>query len=249
MPDNAVERTMFMINARALARFGMLAVGLGVAATLGSTPGIAAADGLDFQISIDGYDLFPTVGNSATATSGMGDIAIAFGSGANASALTGLGNFSLADGTNAVAFTGGGNYDTAIDIGNNTTGLIPIDADSSVGPLALAGSGNDDLAVIIGNNSEAIASGDILQAGYESSHNIAFVLNPFGAGEDVVNVGVNGFNPGNYDLGGVLFDNNIINTDASGADYLYDIVTPFATEMNTAAAVAAEWWAELMAML
>ena len=238
-----------MISVRALVRFGMFAVGLGVGATVGSTPGIASADGLDFQISIDGYDLLPTAGNSATATSGMGDIAIAFGNGANAEAPTGLGTFAFADGINAVAFAGGGDYNTAIDIGNNTTGLIPIDADSSVGALALAGDGNDDLAVIIGNNSEATASGDILESGYESSNNIAFIFNPFGAGGDVVNTGVNGFDAGNYDIGGVLFDDNLINTGASGADYLYDIVTPFVTEMNTAAAVTAEWWAELMAML
>lgn len=236
-----------MVSARSWARFGMLAVGLGVGATLGATPGIASADGLDFQISFDGYDLFPTVGNSATATSDMGDFAIAFGNGASATAINGLGNFAFADGTNAAALVGGGNSDTAIDIGNNS-GLIPIDADSSIGPLALAGAGNDDLAVVIGNESVATASGDILQSGYDSSNDIAFVFNPFGAGGDVVNAGVNGFDPGNYDIGGVLFDNGIINTGASGADYLYDIVTPFATEMNAAAAVGAEWWAELMAL-
>jgi hypothetical protein len=37
-----------MICVRALARFGVLAVGLGVGATVGSTPGIASADGLDY---------------------------------------------------------------------------------------------------------------------------------------------------------------------------------------------------------
>lgn len=238
-----------MISARVLARFGMLALGLGVAATVGSTPGIASADGLDFQISIDGYDLLPTAGNSATAASGMGDIAIAFGNGADAQATTGLGSFAFADGTNAAALAGGGDYNTAIDIGNNTTGLIPLGDNSSIGPVALAGAGNDDLALIIGNNSEANAGGDILQSGYDSSHDIAFIFNPFGAGGDVVGAGVNGFDTGNYDFGGVLFDDSIINTGATGADYLYDIVTPFATEMNAAAAIGAEWWAELMAML
>jgi hypothetical protein len=55
----------------------------------------------------------------------MGDIAIAFGNGATATAPTGLGSFAFADGTNAAALVGGGNNDTAIDIGNNTTGLVP----------------------------------------------------------------------------------------------------------------------------
>jgi hypothetical protein len=51
--------------ARGLARLGILAVGLGIGATVASTPGIALADSLDFQISIDGNDLLPTADNSA----------------------------------------------------------------------------------------------------------------------------------------------------------------------------------------
>jgi hypothetical protein len=229
-----VERTPFVISARASARFGLLAVGLGVG--LVSTPAIASADGLDFQISIDGYDLLPTAGNSATATSDMGGIAVAFGNGATASAGTGTGNFAFADGTSASAFAGGGNYNTAIDIGNNTSGPIPVGDDSTIGPVALAGAGNNDLALIIGGNNEANAGGDFLQSGYDSSHNIAFIFNPFGTGDDVVGAGVDGTHTGNYDLGGVLFDDNIINTKASGADYLYNIVTPSSTETNVPAA-------------
>jgi hypothetical protein len=88
-----------MVNARGLTRLGMLAVGLGIGATVASTPGIASADSLDFQISIDGYDLLPTADNSATATSGMGDFAIAFGAGATATATGGTGDFAMADGS------------------------------------------------------------------------------------------------------------------------------------------------------
>jgi len=83
---------------------GLLAVGLGIGAALSATPGVASADPssdpwidqllsglsvpdpaatLDMQVSIDGTDLFPTAGNTATASSpaGMGDIAIAIGNG------------------------------------------------------------------------------------------------------------------------------------------------------------------------
>src|SRR5260370_3641773 len=65
-----------MTHATRIARLPGLAVGLGIGAALAATPGVASAD--DFQISIDGMDLFPTAGNTATATSGMGDFAIAF---------------------------------------------------------------------------------------------------------------------------------------------------------------------------
>ncbi|MFZ0906317.1 MAG: hypothetical protein WAN71_21080 [Mycobacterium sp.] len=138
-----------MMNARGIARVGMLAVGLGVGAAIASTPGTASADtstdwlssldsllggalpgadtaasALDIQISINGMDLLPTAGNAATANSGLGDFAIAIGNGATANATGGAGNYALADGTDALANAGGGSssstFDTAIDIGNNT---------------------------------------------------------------------------------------------------------------------------------
>jgi hypothetical protein len=226
-----------MAKARGLARLGMLAVGLGVGATVASTPGIASADSLDFQISIDGYDLLPTADNSATATSEMGDFAIAFGNGATATATGGTGDFAMADGSDAVAGTGG-NSDTAIDIGNNT----------GPGEFALAGVGNNDFSFVDADNSSAYSGGDLLDANLPGSNDIAIVFDPFGAGGDQVVSGINGFDPGNFDLGAILFDDNIVNQGASGADYLYDIVTTLATETNAAAAVSADWWADLLAL-
>jgi hypothetical protein len=117
-----------MVSARGLARLGMLAVGLGIGAAVASTPGVASAD--DFQISIDGFDLFPTAGNTATAVSGMGDIAIAFGAGSDATAEGGFGDYALADSTGsggAGAIAGdptagatGNNFDFASATGNGT---------------------------------------------------------------------------------------------------------------------------------
>ena len=89
-----------------IGRLGMLSVGMSIGAALAATPQVASADPsadpfswadqllsglavpadtaspLDIQISISGMDLFSTVDNTATATSGTGSIAIAIGDGA-----------------------------------------------------------------------------------------------------------------------------------------------------------------------
>jgi hypothetical protein len=226
-----------MIKARGLAPLGMLAVGLGTGATVASTPGIASAGGLDFQISIDGIDLLPTADNSATANSGMGDFAIAFGNGATATAVGGTGDFAMADGSDAVAGTGG-NSDTAIDIGNNT----------GTGEFALAGVGNNDFSFVDADNSSAYSGGDLLDANLPGSNDVAIVFDPFGAGGDNVVSGINDLNPGNFDFGAILFDDNVLNTGASGADYLYDIVTTLGIESNSLAAASTDWWADLLAL-
>lgn len=55
------------------------------------------------QVSILGFDLFPTAGNTATATSNFGDIAIAIANGADSNATGGIFDFAFADGTNSTA--------------------------------------------------------------------------------------------------------------------------------------------------
>jgi len=185
-------------------------MGLGIGAALAATPGIASADDLDFQINIDGVNLLPTADNGATATSGMGDIAIAFGSGANASAEgamfdaafasgtdstaetgaagAGVGEFNLAsasgDGTLAVA--GFGNFDTALADGTDSQAAA---FGSSIGVL-----GNDDLAVALGPHTIA-SSGSLVISNIASSNDIALVFDPFGtagssafAGEGLSNI-------------------------------------------------------------
>ena len=57
-----------MKHANGIGRLAGLAVGLGIGAAVASTPGVAWADELDFQISIDGYDLIPAADTTATAT-------------------------------------------------------------------------------------------------------------------------------------------------------------------------------------
>jgi hypothetical protein len=151
-----------MVNSRGFARLATLAVGLGIGVAVAFTPGVARAD--DLQISIDGMDLFSTVGNSATAYSGSGDIAIAYGDGSYASAQGGSGDFALADGSDAYATAGGranldtgADHDTAIDIGNNTgaydDGAFAGNAD--LDGRGAGGNGSGDTAIDIGNNSGA----------------------------------------------------------------------------------------------
>jgi hypothetical protein len=164
-----------MVNSRSIARLGTLAVGLGIGAAWAHTPvaqadtsndllssidsllsGVPAADPAavtDFQISFNGTDLFPTLGNEATATTVAGQfgLAIAFGDGASATAQGGIGDYALASGTNALANAGsltsgatGNNFDSAVDIGNNSAG---------VGDGAYAGAGSLDGGVDSGTSS------------------------------------------------------------------------------------------------
>jgi hypothetical protein len=179
-----------MLRSRGLGWLGLLAVGLTIGAALASTPGVASADSssdpfswiggmdlgdlsvpaqttaLDIQVSIDGFDLFPTAGNTATATSAtdLRDIAIAIGNGANAEAFDG---FAFADGASSSATAGPGfiflGSNTAIVIGANSTA----DAGGTFGST-LGAPGTFCLTlvecVIPGNFDLAAAFGDMLHA-------------------------------------------------------------------------------------
>jgi hypothetical protein len=127
----------------------------------------AQTSALDMQVSIDGIDLFSTVGNTATANSDKGDIAIAIGDGADANAFGGEGNVAFADGADSVAMAGGSftypfplfgaeyftfpdNFDIAYVVGSDST--------------AIAGGGNEalssfDLAAVSGDLLDATANG------------------------------------------------------------------------------------------
>jgi hypothetical protein len=181
-----------MVNVHGVARIGVLAVGLGIGAAWVHTP-LASADTssndaastidsllsgaspaaspMDFQISFNGTDLFPTVGNEASAytVAGQYGLAIAFGNGAYAYAEGGTGDSALASGTGAYAYASGGtgdyalasgtganaeagslasgatgnNYDTAVDIGNNGTGYLQDNAGAYAGNGSLQDGGSD----------------------------------------------------------------------------------------------------------
>ncbi len=219
-----------MRHAKAIGRLGGLAIGLGIGAALAGTAGVASADPLppfdpnDFAISIDGFTLFQT--GSATATSGMGDIAIADGAHSVANATGGFGDFASADGAHADAFAGdptanatGSNFDFADVVGNGSDATIrfgSFDFASVLGNGSGAGAGfgelnapanfaNFDSAFVLGDNSSVAA--DL------GSNNLAFVLDPFGSlGSEAFAQGVDGGLPGNFDLAGVFSDGLLQNS-------------------------------------
>jgi hypothetical protein len=162
-----------MKHATGIGRLAGLAVGLGIGAALAATPGVASAD--DIQISIDGTDLFPTAGDTATATTVTGDwgVAIAIGDGATATVADGSGDYALADGTGSTADIGSyGASDLSAAIANGTDSLADASygnfdyaSASGDGSKAAAGYGNFDTALANGTDSGAVASGDIAPPG------------------------------------------------------------------------------------
>jgi hypothetical protein len=261
---------------------GILAVGLGIGAAVASTPGVAWAD--DFQISIDGMDLFSTTDNTATAYSGSGDFAIAYGDGATASAVGGTGDYALAVGSGADAgaggsdayngipgFTGdtGADDDTAIDIGNNTGGLVNTgsfagNGDAAGGP-ADSGTNSGDTAIDIGNNSY-VPDGNPYEDG--SRAGAGDLLGGIGNGNDdtAIDIGPNSFagvGSGNDDVGsvfdpsgtdgstaivgfsgdsdlGAVFGDGLHSSSAESGNFLYDIMSPFGDLPGSTSGLLAE---------
>lgn len=173
-----------------IGRLGMLAGGLGIGAVLASTSGTASADPstdplswidqllgglsvpasataspLDMQISINGTDLFSTVGNTATATSGAGSIAIAIGDGADANASGGPGgselgilDFAFADGTDSSSDVGlGADLDSAIAYGTGSQANVGLG--SSLDNATALGTNSFAQVGIGGNLDTAFADG------------------------------------------------------------------------------------------
>lgn len=196
-----------MSSAIRLGGLAVLAMGVGIVAAVTIEAGTASADAgslqadpstavdamvllpsdpstpTDIDISIDGMDVF-NGGGTASATSGMGDIAIAIGPHAFALANGGYGDFASAystgsngafviAGDNATGATGN-NFDFASAVGNNATAEAgdtdgspditgsSFDYASTVGNSASSQAGlngSNDMASIFGNNAFA-SSGD-----------------------------------------------------------------------------------------
>ena len=244
-----------MVNVRGFARLGTIAVGLGIGAAAAQSP-VASADTssnwwssiesllaggtlpaettstLDYQISFDGYDLFPTTGNLATATTDPGDfgLAIAFGDGASANADGGNGNVAIDIGNNSGTsdqiVAGIGNGNTAIDIGNNDGLSVQTVADEGNGNTAIAIGTNNDALADEGNNNfaEVIGPQNSAAGAFDGDHNIAYVLDPFGS------TASNAFSgDSNYDLAAVLLTDG--HASATGmSDFLYDIISSLGHE-------------------
>jgi hypothetical protein len=214
---------------RALARLGLLAVGLGIGGAFASMPSIASADTssdwlaavdtflssafpaadaapLNLAISMDGDILFEA-GTATAVTGSDGDIAIANGAGATAYAF-GTNNYASVDGTDSSAVAGGydaaqasgSTDDTAFAFGNND--LSYAGGDGATDP------GTFDYAVIFGNNDTGLSGGDAAGAG-------------------------------SYD-GAYVEGDNLGTAHAQGSDYLADILKFYGDGSTTSTAAAAE---------
>jgi hypothetical protein len=204
-----------MKHATRIGRLAGLAVGLSIGAALAATPGVASAD--DFQINIDGMDLFPAEGNTATATAGMGDIAIAFGDGANATAVDGSGDYAFADGTDSTADVGVGNFDYASAMGD--------------GSVAGGGYGNFDTAIANGTDSGALAGGGSLLT---SNDDFAFAWGPHaiaGAGDSFGNY------PNGNDIAAVFDPFGTAGSSAYATDGNFDLAAAFGDMLHALTAV------------
>lgn len=149
------------MQARSIYRVAGLAVGLGIGAAGAATswtayaddgsppsdPSIAAditflapnpAAASDMAVSVDGFTLFQQ--GTATATSGTGDIAIAFGAGSDANATGGFGDIAFANGTDSAATAIYGNGDLASALGDHTAAVA--------GGTSLTVLGNNDIAEV-----------------------------------------------------------------------------------------------------
>jgi hypothetical protein len=198
-----------MRHARRIGRLGMLAAGLGIGAALAGTPGVASADspfgltpteladvdqvlrllfdpsGADIQVSVDGMDLFPTAGNTATANSGMGDIAIAVGTGANANSAGPAFPFGIP--------LGGGIGDVAFANGPGSTADAGILGSASFDFVYASGPGsfaNAELGATL-DVASAVGTGSHAVVGVGDTLDTAFANGP----ESFANVGL-----GEYDL-------------------------------------------------
>lgn len=254
-----------MSKANRIGGLSVLAMGLSIAGAVTAGPGIASADGgslqpdpsiaadavfllssdpptpTDIDISIDGMDVF-NGGGTASASSGMGDIAIAIGPHAYAVAEGGYGDFASADSTgsngafvvagdNATGATGN-NFDFASAVGNNASAA----AGDTNGSPDITGS-SFDYASTVGNNASS-------QAGLNGSNDMASILgnNAFASAGDSNNAAA----PANFDSASIwtnLFASTTNTSDAfagglgnGGTNDLAFVVDPFGTVGSDATA-------------
>jgi hypothetical protein len=265
-----------MVKARRLGRLGMLAVGLGIGAAVASTPGIASADTsadpfsfssinlgdlfpaadaapsspLDLDISVDGHTLLD-LGTTATATSGTGDIAIAFGADSQAIAEGGFGDYALATaGTQAIAGdltpgATGNNFDFAsasgdasfAQAGNNgldTTGSSFDYASASSGANAVAGfNGSGDSASAVGQDTfvQAGVGTTATPANFDSASALGNVTTPTTTG--VAAFAVNG----SSDTAFVVDPLGTVGStaNAGGPDFNFDLAGVFGDALHATA--------------
>jgi hypothetical protein len=195
-----------------MARLGMLAVGLGIGVAVAATPGTASAT-TDIDISIDGIDVF-NGGGTATAESGMGDMAIAFGPNSFAVAEGGFGDYASAFSTGSVGAGAVAGTELSTDTGNNFdfASAFGNDSEANAGGFAGTTGHSFDFASAFGNVSVA--------DGFGGSHDYASSV-----GDEVESLAggsINGAPPADFDsasIWGNLFTPNTIEAIAGGGGF------------------------------
>jgi hypothetical protein len=201
----------------------------GVSGLGGGTLDVAVAQGNGSYAEADfGYldAAFASGGAEANAggntggAPGIGDVASATGTGSQAFANQGDFNTALANGTSTIAEAqeGNGNFASVVDPGTG-------------GSEAFADLGNGNVASVWGDHSNVQAAGDNFNL--PGDHNIATVIGDSSSAFS----GAGPSDPGSFDLAAVLFDNGA-HANATGGDYLYDIITALGNESGTAAATS-----------
>jgi hypothetical protein len=213
-----------MSKAGGLARVAMLAIGLGIGAAVAALPGTASADSsTDWLSAVD--SLLGSAALPAADTSGL-NMAVSidgvqlFQSG-TAFAYSGTnGDIAMATGANDTAYAfGTGNY--ASVLGTNDIGIAGGTSDAS----ALGSTG--DNVYIDGDNDYAFAGG---LNGVDDGAEIT-------GSNDVAEAGSSATGVGSYDVAYVE-GSNLGTADATGANYLVDVLKAYGDGSADAAATA-----------
>jgi hypothetical protein len=229
-----------MVKARGIARLGLLAVGLGIAAAAASMPGIASADSsTDWLSSIDSL-----LGLSSPAADTTDNFAISFDGlnileeGSASASSSGIGSFALADGADSTA-TATGTDDYALVFGDDSTAAGGVTSASS-----------DDIALVNGDGSSAIAGGFGDNPGTED-YSLIF------GNDDIATAGSNASSVGDSDFA-YSEGNDLAPANAVGSDYMIDIAktyetaaasTNLLTDATSGTADSSNLWTDLLSSL
>lgn len=233
--------------------FGLaIAYGSGAHADAGGGFGdLAVADGTDTTATTAGTNgvgggtldvaVAQGAGSFAEADNGYLDAASASGNGCVAQAI-GIGDVASASDDDSLAYAGQGDFNSALANGANSTAeasegnsniAVAVSPPGTTFATAIATGGNGNVASVWGGNGSAALSG-----GYNGTplgdHDIATVI----GNDSTALAGAGPTTPGSYDLGAVLFENGMSSQNATGGDYLYDIVTALGNETGSAAATS-----------
>jgi len=264
-----------MRHATSIGRFSILAAGIGIGAALAATSPTAAADPaapfnplpfvpdltaapaqvpstLDLAISVNGVPLLSL--GSATAESGTGGIAIAYGDGsfanAGAGGNPGLFDTAFADGTDSVAQAGSGNFDSAAANGTGSEafavdGNFDSGSASGTGSLAAVGGFGTDMSSFdygsaVGTDANA-ESGVFEGFSGQSDGDIATVFDPVGTESSTAFAG-NGL----ADLASVFGDNSDASAGLAGS---YDLAVVFGADLSSTAATGGNFLVDILPSL